>query len=301
MLGHPDESGNPTSRLKSPAGTSAKFISLTAKLCGPFISTSSSSTAIMSLARTSLNASRLGPSAMRPMMPLASRGFAISAARAQAVPQEKTVVNKEFKIYRLVRIRHVFVMEMHAHFELSAVAVAAPRACVELVWPLYLNVLNASMRRWYIRIPMSLPRNPPSSHTLSTSTNVGPWFVHLSSALYPPALITVRNVRRLTYCLQVLDALIKIKNEVDPTLTFRRSCREGICGSCAMNINGQNTLACLCRIDRNTNKDLKIYPLPHSTSNHPLHRLRIRCSKLRAKHSHVLRPQCTSLKISYLT
>lgn len=44
----------------------------------------------------------------------------------------------------------------------------------------------------------------------------------------------------------MLDALIKIKNEVDPTLTFRRSCREGICGSCAMNIDGVNTLACLC-------------------------------------------------------
>jgi succinate dehydrogenase (ubiquinone) iron-sulfur subunit len=44
----------------------------------------------------------------------------------------------------------------------------------------------------------------------------------------------------------MLDALIRIKNEVDPTLTFRRSCREGICGSCAMNIDGINTLACLC-------------------------------------------------------
>lgn len=43
----------------------------------------------------------------------------------------------------------------------------------------------------------------------------------------------------------VLDALIKIKNEIDPTLTFRRSCREGICGSCAMNIGGVNTLACI--------------------------------------------------------
>jgi len=43
----------------------------------------------------------------------------------------------------------------------------------------------------------------------------------------------------------VLDALIKIKNEMDPTLTFRRSCREGICGSCAMNIGGINTLACI--------------------------------------------------------
>lgn len=47
----------------------------------------------------------------------------------------------------------------------------------------------------------------------------------------------------------ILDALVRIKNELDPTLTFRRSCREGICGSCAMNINGQNTLACLCMCD----------------------------------------------------
>lgn len=61
----------------------------------------------------------------------------------------------------------------------------------------------------------------------------------------------------------VLDALIKIKNEVDPTLTFRRSCREGICGSCSMNIGGVNTLACICNIDTNLSKSTKIYPLPH--------------------------------------
>eukprot|EP00092_Neocalanus_flemingeri_P037727 GFUD01041075.1.p2 GENE.GFUD01041075.1~~GFUD01041075.1.p2 ORF type:complete len:302 (+),score=92.05 GFUD01041075.1:50-955(+) len=60
----------------------------------------------------------------------------------------------------------------------------------------------------------------------------------------------------------VLDALIKIKNEMDPSLTFRRSCREGICGSCAMNIGGVNTLACLTKIEA-TNKATKIYPLPH--------------------------------------
>ena len=47
----------------------------------------------------------------------------------------------------------------------------------------------------------------------------------------------------------VLDALIKIKNEIDSTLTFRRSCREGICGSCSMNIDGTNALACLQAID----------------------------------------------------
>jgi len=60
----------------------------------------------------------------------------------------------------------------------------------------------------------------------------------------------------------ILDALIKIKNEKDTTLTFRRSCREGICGSCAMNINGNNTLACLCDIPKGT-EDARIYPLAH--------------------------------------
>ncbi|HZS84232.1 MAG TPA: succinate dehydrogenase iron-sulfur subunit [Stellaceae bacterium] len=60
----------------------------------------------------------------------------------------------------------------------------------------------------------------------------------------------------------VLDALIKIKNETDTTLTFRRSCREGICGSCAMNIDGTNTLACLKAID-DIPGEVRIYPLPH--------------------------------------
>ena len=60
----------------------------------------------------------------------------------------------------------------------------------------------------------------------------------------------------------VLDALLKIKNEIDPTLTFRRSCREGICGSCAMNIDGTNTLACTKSMD-DISGDIKIYPLPH--------------------------------------
>ena len=60
----------------------------------------------------------------------------------------------------------------------------------------------------------------------------------------------------------VLDAIIKIKNEIDPTLTFRRSCREGICGSCAMNIDGTNTLACTKPIAE-IKGDVKINPLPH--------------------------------------
>jgi succinate dehydrogenase/fumarate reductase iron-sulfur protein len=57
----------------------------------------------------------------------------------------------------------------------------------------------------------------------------------------------------------VLDGLIHIKNEIDSTLGFRRSCREGICGSCAMNINGKNGLACLTPISDN----VQLYPLPH--------------------------------------
>ncbi|EKM53327.1 uncharacterized protein PHACADRAFT_259610 [Phanerochaete carnosa HHB-10118-sp] len=114
------------------------------------------------------------------------RTFASSAARFQATPAEKPVLQKEFKIYR-----------------------------------------------WN-------PDQPAEKPTLQSYTidlnQCGP---------------------------MILDALIKIKNEIDPTLTFRRSCREGICGSCAMNINGQNTLACLCRIERDSGKDSKIYPLPH--------------------------------------
>ena len=60
----------------------------------------------------------------------------------------------------------------------------------------------------------------------------------------------------------VLDAIIKIKNEIDASLTFRRSCREGICGSCAMNIDGTNTLACLKPIDE-VKGEVRITPLPH--------------------------------------
>lgn len=60
----------------------------------------------------------------------------------------------------------------------------------------------------------------------------------------------------------VLDALLKIKDEVDPSLTFRRSCREGVCGSCAMNIDGTNTLACIKPLSE-IKGDVKVYPLPH--------------------------------------
>jgi succinate dehydrogenase / fumarate reductase iron-sulfur subunit len=61
----------------------------------------------------------------------------------------------------------------------------------------------------------------------------------------------------------VLDALIHIKNTIDPTLSFRRSCREGICGSCAMNIDGRNTLACTKGWDEFSGSEIRISPLPH--------------------------------------
>jgi succinate dehydrogenase / fumarate reductase iron-sulfur subunit len=60
----------------------------------------------------------------------------------------------------------------------------------------------------------------------------------------------------------VLDALLKIKAEMDSTLSLRRSCREGICGSCSMNIDGANTLACTQSI-ASIKGDIKVYPLPH--------------------------------------
>src|SRR5690606_20943475 len=60
----------------------------------------------------------------------------------------------------------------------------------------------------------------------------------------------------------VLDALLKIKNEIDPTLTFRRSCREGICGSCSMNIDGSNGLACTTAME-DLPGEIRITPLPH--------------------------------------
>lgn len=61
----------------------------------------------------------------------------------------------------------------------------------------------------------------------------------------------------------VLDALIRIKNDMDSTLAFRRSCREGVCGSCAMNIDGANTLACTKGVDELGPGEVRVYPLPH--------------------------------------
>ena len=75
--------------------------------------------------------------------------------------------------------------------------------------------------------------------------------------------VELKNDKNQSTCgPMVLDALIKIKSDVDATLTFRRSCREGICGSCSMNIDGTNPLACLKSID-DVSGPVKIYPLPH--------------------------------------
>ena len=58
----------------------------------------------------------------------------------------------------------------------------------------------------------------------------------------------------------LLDALVKLK-EQDPSLSFRRSCREGVCGSDAMNINGKNGLACLTNMNT-LRGDIVLKPLP---------------------------------------
>src|SRR3972149_1152244 len=106
--------------------------------------------------------------------------------------------------------------------------------------------------------------------TLPRNSRVKPgktWNKPQSSRGWPPAdgqnpHIDSYWIERKACGPMVLDALIKIKNEIDPTLTFRRSCREGICGSCAMNIDGTNGLACLKAIDE-VSGPVKIYPLPH--------------------------------------
>jgi ferredoxin len=77
----------------------------------------------------------------------------------------------------------------------------------------------------------------------------------------------------------VLDALIKIKNEIDPTLTFRRSCREGICGSCAMNIDGLNTLACTKATDDIKGEVLAGHGMGNRAVVCPRHRAAMRGSR----------------------
>lgn len=101
---------------------------------------------------------------------------------------------------------------------------------------------------------------------LSTSSNIKAFSIYRWNPETPDRKPWIQTYRvDLSTCgPMVLDALIKIKNDIDPTLTFRRSCREGICGSCSMNIDGVNTLACTLKINRdNLSDSTKIYPLPH--------------------------------------
>ncbi len=113
----------------------------------------------------------------------------------------------------------------------------------------------------------TLPANsivkPGKTHTAQKGGNIRKVIVYR----YDPS--TGDNPHTDTYEINVdecgpmvLDALIKIKSEYDSSLAFRRSCREGICGSCAMNIDGQNTLACTMAL-ADIEGDIKIYPLPH--------------------------------------
>lgn len=117
-------------------------------------------------------------------------------------------------------------------------------------------------------VQLTLPRNSTvkSGKVWNSPQSTGRW---KEFRIYRWSPDEGKNPRVDTYWLDqdqcgpmVLDGLIKIKNEIDQTLTFRRSCREGICGSCSMNIDGTNTLACLKAID-DVKGAIKIYPLPH--------------------------------------
>lgn len=118
-------------------------------------------------------------------------------------------------------------------------------------------------------VQFTLPRNskvvPGKTHqALASSKEVREFHIYRWDPDYPD-----RNPRLDLYEVDVsrcgpmvLDVLIAIKNEIDPTLTFRRSCREGVCGSCSMNIDGLNTLACT-KAHEEVKGQVKVYPLPH--------------------------------------
>ena len=112
-----------------------------------------------------------------------------------------------------------------------------------------------------------LPRNSTVKSGRSYKPEEGKRLKRFKIYRYDPD--TSANPRYDTYTIDldqcgpmVLDALIKIKNEIDATLTFRRSCREGICGSCAMNMEGRNGLACTTAI-ADLKGEVRITPLPH--------------------------------------
>eukprot|EP01033_Poteriospumella_lacustris_P003825 gene3825-2714_t len=130
-----------------------------------------------------------------------------------------------------------------------------------------LRTLNAPVSRMGGRYMSAAPAVEVTKVSVDKSASTKPNIKHFKIYRWDPEQkqkpFTSTYTVDLNECgPMVLDALIKIKNESDPTLTFRRSCREGICGSCAMNINGTNTLACLCYIDKAA-ESIKINPLPH--------------------------------------
>ena len=100
-----------------------------------------------------------------------------------------------------------------------------------------------------LNVNSNIPNNFLRIYRWNPNLNKQPWF-----SIYPISLSKCGPM--------VLDALIEIKNNQDSSLTFRRSCREGICGSCSMNINGTNSLACLKPLEKNK-QFTTIYPLPH--------------------------------------
>ncbi|XP_034194761.1 succinate dehydrogenase [ubiquinone] iron-sulfur subunit isoform X1 [Osmia lignaria lignaria] len=121
------------------------------------------------------------------------------------------------------------------------------------------NIINAemkSMKECKIPLDQRLPKEKPRLQTVRIyrwnpeKKNVKPYMQQFSVDLNKCGTM-------------VLDVLTLIKAEYDPTLSFRRSCREGICGICAMNINGVNTLACLTKV-KESPKPIVLYPLPHA-------------------------------------
>lgn len=118
-------------------------------------------------------------------------------------------------------------------------------------------------------VELRLPKNSRISSSGKEWKAIGKSKITRPFRIYRYDPDTQNNPRIDTYHVDVeacgpmiLDALIFIKDHIDPTLTFRRSCREGICGSCAMNIDGVNTLACTRGLSE-IKGDVRIYPLPH--------------------------------------
>ncbi|KAI0988193.1 hypothetical protein GJ496_012017 [Pomphorhynchus laevis] len=121
--------------------------------------------------------------------------------------------------------------------------------------------MQAQLFRHLKQLQLCVSRSAPAS----TQSNMKTFQIYRYDPEQPDKKPALQDFKvDLSSCgSMVLDALIKIKNEMDPSLTFRRSCREGICGSCSMNINGTNALACICPIDKSSSSPTKVYPLPH--------------------------------------